>query len=287
MTGTILRPLTPPLAFSALIRALNPSSAFSNVDPASAALRVDVADLDLLGGHAGGVTAVWAPPTRCDQPRCDQRRDGGRRRRAPGGPLDRRSPGRAGSLVVCACALPPGRCMARRSTGRLGTPPPILARSARQGSPQDANNGGDDGARDAPEPGTPGNSGGSRCRCGSSGPVSQLLSERGLDDVTVDQIARRGRHLDAHVLPLLPEPPRYRSPRCRCASRGGCVAALLARPAGESLLDGFHAWFREMDRARPLVTDRPPRGRDAGALERDRARRTRAHPVGEPRDERP
>jgi len=77
----------------------------------------------------------------------------------------------------------------------------------------------------------------------------ELLCERGLDDVTVDQIARAA---DISVRTFF----RYfRNPRDvltavpRRESRRMC-RALLARPAGESLLDGFHAWFRELDHSR-------------------------------------
>jgi AcrR family transcriptional regulator len=88
----------------------------------------------------------------------------------------------------------------------------------------------------------------------------ELLCERGLDDVTVEQIARVA---DISVRTFF----RYfRNPRDvltavpRRESRRMC-RALLARPAGESLLDGFHAWFRELDRRR----DESP----TGALEAD------------------
>jgi AcrR family transcriptional regulator len=77
----------------------------------------------------------------------------------------------------------------------------------------------------------------------------ELLGERGLDDVTVEQIARAA---DISVRTFF----RYfRNPRDvltavpRRESRRMC-RTLLARPAGESLLDGFHAWFRERDQGR-------------------------------------
>jgi AcrR family transcriptional regulator len=73
----------------------------------------------------------------------------------------------------------------------------------------------------------------------------QLMLERGLDEVTVEQIAREA---DISVRTFF----RYfRNARDILTgvpareSRRMCDA-LLERPAGESLLDGFHAWFREM-----------------------------------------
>jgi len=73
----------------------------------------------------------------------------------------------------------------------------------------------------------------------------QLMIDQGLEDVTVEQIAREA---DISVRTFF----RYfRNPRDVLTgvpareSRRMCDA-LLARPAGESLLDGFHAWFRDM-----------------------------------------
>jgi AcrR family transcriptional regulator len=72
-----------------------------------------------------------------------------------------------------------------------------------------------------------------------------LMIEQGLDEVTVEQIAREA---DISVRTFF----RYfRNARDILSgvpareSRRMCDA-LLARPAGEHLLDGFHAWFRGM-----------------------------------------
>src|SRR6476661_1750263 len=73
----------------------------------------------------------------------------------------------------------------------------------------------------------------------------ELLSERGLDDVTVDQIATAAgistrtffRYFRNPRDVLTAVPLRETRRMCR---------ALLARPVDESLLDGFHAWFREV-----------------------------------------
>jgi AcrR family transcriptional regulator len=72
----------------------------------------------------------------------------------------------------------------------------------------------------------------------------QLMSAQGLD-VTVDQIAREAdisvrtffRYFRNARDVLTAVPARE--------SRRMCDA-LIARPAGENLLDGFHAWFHEM-----------------------------------------
>jgi AcrR family transcriptional regulator len=84
----------------------------------------------------------------------------------------------------------------------------------------------------------------------------ELLNERGLDDVTVEQIAgaagistRTFFRYFRNARDVLTAVPLRESQRmCR---------ALLARPVEESLLDGFHAWFREVD-DRDLTT---PNGR--------------------------
>jgi AcrR family transcriptional regulator len=88
----------------------------------------------------------------------------------------------------------------------------------------------------------------------------ELMSERSLDDVTVEHIAREAgisvrtffRYF-RNPRDILTAVPRRESLRMR--------EALLARPAGESLLDGFHAWFHELDGDQP----RSP----TAALERD------------------
>ena len=81
----------------------------------------------------------------------------------------------------------------------------------------------------------------------------QLIADRGVDDVTVEQIAREAdisvrtyfRYF-RNVRDVLTAVPVRESRRmCR---------ALLTRPAGESLLDGFHAWFHEMNQSRDLST---------------------------------
>lgn len=73
----------------------------------------------------------------------------------------------------------------------------------------------------------------------------QLMIERGVENVTVEQIAREAdisvrtffRYFRNARDVLTGVPARE--------SRRMCDA-LLARPAGESLLAGFHVWFREM-----------------------------------------
>jgi AcrR family transcriptional regulator len=77
----------------------------------------------------------------------------------------------------------------------------------------------------------------------------ELLCERGLDDVTVEQMARAAdisvrtffRYF-RNTRDVLTAVPRRESRRM--------CHALLARPAGESLLDGFHVWFRDLDHGR-------------------------------------
>jgi AcrR family transcriptional regulator len=77
----------------------------------------------------------------------------------------------------------------------------------------------------------------------------RLISERGLDDVTVEQIAydagisiRTFFRYFRNARDILTAVPIRESRRMS--------QALLGRPAGESLLDGFHAWFHEMDDSR-------------------------------------
>ena len=94
----------------------------------------------------------------------------------------------------------------------------------------------------------------------------------GLDDVTVEQIAKEAgisvrtffRYFRNARDILTAVPVRESRRMCR---------ALLVRPAGESLLDGFHGWFHEMRRSRDLST--PTGVLERGgvrALERHRAR---------------
>jgi AcrR family transcriptional regulator len=74
----------------------------------------------------------------------------------------------------------------------------------------------------------------------------ELLRDEGLDNVTVEQIATAAgistrtffRYFRNPRDVLTAVPLRESQRMCR---------ALLARPADESLLDGFHAWFRETD----------------------------------------
>ena len=73
----------------------------------------------------------------------------------------------------------------------------------------------------------------------------QLMTEEGLDTVTVEQIAvaadiskRTFFRYFRNARDLLTAVPARESRRM--------CDALLARPAGENLLDGFHAWFHEM-----------------------------------------
>ncbi len=89
----------------------------------------------------------------------------------------------------------------------------------------------------------------------------QLIGERGLDDVTVEQIAKEAgisvrtffRYFRNTRDILTAVPVRESQRMCR---------ALLVRPAGESLLDGFHAWFHAMHESRDLSTA-------TGVLERE------------------
>jgi len=81
----------------------------------------------------------------------------------------------------------------------------------------------------------------------------RLIGERGLDEVTVEQIAteagisvRTFFRYFRNVRDIVTAVPERESRRmCR---------ALLVRPAGESLLDGFHAWFHAMESSRDLST---------------------------------
>jgi AcrR family transcriptional regulator len=81
----------------------------------------------------------------------------------------------------------------------------------------------------------------------------QLIAERGLDEVTVEQIANEAdisvrtffRYFRNAGDILAAVPVREARRMCR---------ALLTRPAGESLFDGFHAWFHEMNDSRDVTT---------------------------------
>ncbi len=89
----------------------------------------------------------------------------------------------------------------------------------------------------------------------------RLVGDRGVDDVTVEQIAtnagisvRTFFRYFRNVRDILTAVPEREARRmCR---------ALLVRPAGESLLDGFHAWFHEMEVSRDITTA-------TGVLERE------------------
>jgi AcrR family transcriptional regulator len=89
----------------------------------------------------------------------------------------------------------------------------------------------------------------------------QLIGESGLDDVTVEHIAKEAgisvrtffRYFRNARDILTAVPERESRRMCR---------ALLVRPAGESLLDGFHGWFHEMEVSRDLSTT-------TGVLERE------------------
>ena len=74
-----------------------------------------------------------------------------------------------------------------------------------------------------------------------------LLLERGLDRVTVEQIAAEAGISTRTFFRYFHNPRDVLTAVPRRESRRMC-AALLARPADESLLDGFHAWFRDLDR---------------------------------------
>ena len=81
-----------------------------------------------------------------------------------------------------------------------------------------------------------------------------LLRERGLDRVTVDQIAAAAGISTRTFFRYFRNPRDILTAVPRRESRRMC-AALLARPADESLLDGFHAWFRELGRGRGDPSD--------------------------------
>jgi TetR/AcrR family transcriptional regulator, regulator of mycofactocin system len=89
----------------------------------------------------------------------------------------------------------------------------------------------------------------------------QLIGESGFDDVTVEQIAteagisvRTFFRYFRNVRDILTAVPEREARRmCR---------ALLVRPPGESLLDGFHGWFHEMEVSRDVSTT-------TGVLERE------------------
>jgi len=90
----------------------------------------------------------------------------------------------------------------------------------------------------------------------------QLLSDRGLDDVTVDQIAAAAGISTRTFFRYFRNPRDVLTAVPLRESRRMCQA-LLTRPVDESLLDGFHAWFRDVDH-RDLTT---PNGRlEAEAL---------------------
>jgi AcrR family transcriptional regulator len=81
----------------------------------------------------------------------------------------------------------------------------------------------------------------------------ELLSERGFDDVTVDQIATAAAISTRTFFRYFRNPRDVLTAVPLRESRRMC-RALLARPADESLLDSFHAWFRGLhhrDRTTP------------------------------------
>jgi AcrR family transcriptional regulator len=73
----------------------------------------------------------------------------------------------------------------------------------------------------------------------------QLMIDQGLDDVTVDQIAREAEISVRTFFRYFRNPRDVLTGVPARESRRMCDA-LLARAAGESLLDGFHAWFHDM-----------------------------------------
>jgi AcrR family transcriptional regulator len=73
----------------------------------------------------------------------------------------------------------------------------------------------------------------------------ELLRAHGLDHVTVDQIAAAAGISTRTFFRYFRNPRDILTAVPRREARRMC-AALLARPADESLLDGFHAWFREL-----------------------------------------
>ncbi len=76
----------------------------------------------------------------------------------------------------------------------------------------------------------------------------ELLSAHGLD-VTVDQIAAAAGISTRTFFRYFRNPRDVLTAVPARESRRMC-RALLARPPDESLLDGFHAWFHELDRHR-------------------------------------
>jgi AcrR family transcriptional regulator len=86
----------------------------------------------------------------------------------------------------------------------------------------------------------------------------QLMVERGLDDVTVEMIAKEAGISVRTFFRYFRNPREVLTAVPIRESRRMCEA-LLARPPGESLVDGFHVWFRE-DHGPDLSTP-------AGALE--------------------
>ena len=73
----------------------------------------------------------------------------------------------------------------------------------------------------------------------------QLMIDQGLEDVTVEQIAR-GADISVRTFFRYFRNPRDVLTGVPARESRRMCDALLARPAGESLLDGFHAWFRDM-----------------------------------------
>ncbi len=81
----------------------------------------------------------------------------------------------------------------------------------------------------------------------------ELLSAQGLD-VTVDQIAAAAGISTRTFFRYFRNPRDVLTAVPARESRRMC-RALLARPQDESLLDGFHAWFHELDRHRDVHGD--------------------------------
>lgn len=80
-----------------------------------------------------------------------------------------------------------------------------------------------------------------------------LMCEHGPDDVTVEQISREADISVRTFFRYFRNPSDILTAVPARESRRMCDA-LLARPPGESLLDGFHAWFREIDHGRDPST---------------------------------